>query len=82
MHRLFAAVLLLSMAMLSLSSIPKAETEESVVRSERDESGIETLAHSRRTTGHAVMAQLSGGAGQPVLDALRQGFPFLADAIT
>ncbi len=37
---------------------------------------------SRRERGHQVINKLSGGAGQPVLNALRQDFPFLADAIT
>lgn len=37
---------------------------------------------SRRERGDKVINKLSGGAGQPVLDALRQDFPFLADAIT
>lgn len=37
---------------------------------------------SRRERGNQVINKLSGGAGQPVLDALRQDFPFLADAIT
>ncbi|GIZ50299.1 carboxymuconolactone decarboxylase family protein [Noviherbaspirillum aridicola] len=35
----------------------------------------------RQSAGQAVMNKLSGGAGQPVLNALRQDFPFLADAI-
>ena len=37
---------------------------------------------SRRERGNKVINKLSGGAGQPVLDALRQDFPFLADAVT
>lgn len=37
---------------------------------------------SRRERGSQVINKLSGGAGQPVLEALRQDFPFLADAIT
>ena len=37
---------------------------------------------SRRERGNQVIDKLSGGAGQPALDALRQDFPFLADAIT
>lgn len=37
---------------------------------------------SRRERGNQVINKLSGGAGQPVLEALRQDFPFLADAIT
>lgn len=36
---------------------------------------------SRRESGNEVINKLTGGAGQPVLDALRQDFPFLADAI-
>jgi 4-carboxymuconolactone decarboxylase len=35
----------------------------------------------RRAQGEATMSKLSGGAGQPVLNAMRQDFPFLADAI-
>lgn len=37
---------------------------------------------SRRERGNQVIKKLTGGAGQPVLDALRRDFPFLADAIT
>lgn len=37
---------------------------------------------SRRERGNQVINKLSGGVGQPVLNALRQDFPFLADAIT
>ena len=37
---------------------------------------------SRRQRGDRVISKLSGGVGQPVLTALRQDFPFLADAIT
>lgn len=36
----------------------------------------------RLSRGEAVMSRLSGGAGQPVLNAMKQDFPFLADAIT
>lgn len=37
---------------------------------------------SRRERGNQVINKLSGGAGQPVLNTLRQDFPFLGDAIT
>jgi len=36
----------------------------------------------RRSKGEAVIAELSGGAGQPVLQALHKDFPFLASATT
>lgn len=36
---------------------------------------------SRRERGNQVINKLIGGAGQPVLNALHQDFPFLADAI-
>lgn len=36
---------------------------------------------SRRNRGNQVINKLTGGAGQPILNALRQDFPFLADAI-
>lgn len=36
---------------------------------------------SRRERGNQVINKLSGGAGQSVLNALRQDFPFLGDAI-
>jgi 4-carboxymuconolactone decarboxylase len=36
---------------------------------------------SRREKGNEVINKLTGKAGQPVLDALRQDFPFLADAV-
>lgn len=35
---------------------------------------------SRRQKGLQVIKELSGGAGQPVLDQLQKDFPFLADA--
>ena len=34
----------------------------------------------RKRKGRQVIDELSGGAGQPVLDALQKDFPFLADA--
>jgi len=37
---------------------------------------------SRRSKGEAVINELSGGAGQPVLQAMHEDFPFLAGAIT
>lgn len=39
-------------------------------------------AAARLARGDAVMSRLSGGAGQPVLNAMKQDFPFLAEAIT
>jgi 4-carboxymuconolactone decarboxylase len=50
--------------------------------------GVAVPAHAQESSaprlsrGDAVMSRLSGGAGQPVLNALKQDFPFLADAIT
>ncbi|WP_334187192.1 carboxymuconolactone decarboxylase family protein [Noviherbaspirillum sp.] len=43
--------------------------------------GADDAAGDRRTKGEATIAKLSGGAGQPVLNALRQDFPVLADGI-
>lgn len=40
-----------------------------------------TIMQTRREQGNQVINKLSDGAGQPVLNALRQDFPFLADAI-
>ncbi|MHA6493408.1 carboxymuconolactone decarboxylase family protein [Pseudomonas borbori] len=37
---------------------------------------------SRRLKGEAVINELTGGAGQPVLTALQRDFPFLAEGIT
>jgi 4-carboxymuconolactone decarboxylase len=37
---------------------------------------------SRRSKGEAVITALSGGAGQPVLQAMHADFPFLASATT
>ena len=37
---------------------------------------------ARLSRGEAVISKLSGGAGQPVLNAMKQDFPFLAEAIT
>jgi len=42
----------------------------------------EAVGSERQERGLQVMDHLSGGAGQPVLDALRQDYPFLADGIT
>lgn len=39
------------------------------------------ISSGRREKGEAVMQKLSAGQGQPVLEALRQDYPFLADAI-
>lgn len=36
---------------------------------------------ARNARGQSVMNKLSAGAGQPVLNKLKQDFPFLADAI-
>ncbi|MBA1277264.1 carboxymuconolactone decarboxylase family protein [Stutzerimonas stutzeri] len=36
----------------------------------------------RHERGLKVMERLSGGAGQPVLDALQQDYPFLAEGVT
>jgi 4-carboxymuconolactone decarboxylase len=43
--------------------------------------GADDTAGDRRAKGEATIAKLSGGAGQPVLNALRQDFPVLADGI-
>lgn len=42
----------------------------------------ETVGSDRRERGLQVMDHLSGGAGQPVLEALRRDYPFLAEGIT
>lgn len=57
-----------------LSSEPAPLAPVSSVAAPRD-------ADNRLLAGQAVMDKLSGGAGQPVLNALRQDFPFLAEAI-
>ncbi|TLX53139.1 carboxymuconolactone decarboxylase family protein [Stutzerimonas nosocomialis] len=41
----------------------------------------DAIANERHERGLEVMDHLSGGAGQPVLDALRQDYPFLADGV-
>ncbi|MCG5258591.1 carboxymuconolactone decarboxylase family protein [Cupriavidus gilardii] len=43
--------------------------------------GNEPAQRTPRERGNATMDKLSGGAGQPVLNALRKDFPPLADAI-
>jgi 4-carboxymuconolactone decarboxylase len=43
---------------------------------------LEAVGSERQERGLQVLNHLSGGAGQPVLDALRQDYPFLADGIT
>lgn len=39
-------------------------------------------ADQRQVRGERVVAELTGGAGQPALARLREEFPFLADATT
>lgn len=43
---------------------------------------LDALGNERHERGLQVMDRLSGGAGQPVLDALREDYPFLAEGIT
>lgn len=41
-----------------------------------------TDGSGRHERGMKVMERLSGGAGQPVLDALQRDYPFLAEGVT
>ncbi|MBC8122645.1 MAG: carboxymuconolactone decarboxylase family protein [Gemmatimonadaceae bacterium] len=66
MNRTFIALLCALVLILPLVAIAEPRQED----------------QSRRERGNKVINKLSGGAGQPVLDAMRQDFPFLADAIT
>ena len=43
---------------------------------------LDAMGNERQERGLAVIDHLSGGAGQPVLDALHQDYPFLAEAVT
>ena len=43
---------------------------------------LNAQGNERHEQGMAVMNHLSGGAGQPVLNALREDYPFLAEGIT
>ena len=43
---------------------------------------MDAMSNERQERGLAVIDYLSGGAGQPVLDALHQDYPFLAKAVT
>ncbi|EHY76093.1 gamma-carboxymuconolactone decarboxylase, partial [Stutzerimonas stutzeri ATCC 14405 = CCUG 16156] len=43
---------------------------------------LEAAGNERHERGVEVMDHLSGGAGQPVLEALRKDYPFLAEGIT
>lgn len=43
---------------------------------------LEALGNERHDHGLQVMDHLSGGAGQPVLEALRRDYPFLAEGVT
>lgn len=43
---------------------------------------LEAAGNERHERGMAVIEHLSGGAGQPVLEALREDYPFLAEGIT
>lgn len=69
-----AALLLLPLATLAQSQQTPATTPTTTVQTQ-------SVDQSRREQGNQVINKLSGGAGQPVLNALRQDFPFLADAI-
>src|SRR3546814_12353521 len=42
---------------------------------------LEAAGNERHERGVEVMDPLSGGAGQPVLEALREEYPFLAEGI-
>lgn len=67
-HRSFFRPLLASLLMAPLWVALPAEAQEG--------------SATRLSRGEAVMSRLSGGAGQPVLNAMKQDFPFLAEAIT
>lgn len=43
---------------------------------------LEAVGSERHARGVEVVDHLSGGAGQPVLEALREDYPFLADSVT
>lgn len=43
---------------------------------------LNALGNERHERGMDIMNHLSGGAGQPVLNALREDYPFLADSVT
>ncbi len=43
---------------------------------------LDAAGNERHERGMAVIEHLSGGAGQPVLEALREDYPFLAEGIT
>jgi 4-carboxymuconolactone decarboxylase len=68
------ALLLLPLVTLAQGQQPPTTTPTPIVQSQ-------PVDQSRREQGNQVINKLSGGAGQPVLNALRQDFPFLADAI-
>ena len=67
-----------SLAQVNPEPIPRIEIIES---SSEMSTQAQLENQSRRERGNQVINKLTGGAGQPVLDALRQDFPFLADAI-
>ncbi|HEV2611882.1 MAG TPA: carboxymuconolactone decarboxylase family protein [Noviherbaspirillum sp.] len=62
----------ISLSILALSMVTATVTTTSAADDAID---------ARRAKGEATIAKLSGGAGQPVLNALRQDFPVLADGI-
>ncbi|AHL76077.1 gamma-carboxymuconolactone decarboxylase [Stutzerimonas stutzeri] len=43
---------------------------------------LDTVGSERQERGLQVMDHLSGGAGQPVLEALKRDYPFLAEGVT
>jgi 4-carboxymuconolactone decarboxylase len=69
MHRLLKAGLLLLMALVSLSSVPHAQTEKKLVKSERYERGTKALE------------QITGASGTTVVESLQDIAPDLADWI-
>lgn len=69
-----ATLLLLPLVTLAQSRQEPTTTPTTLVQSQ-------PVDPTRREQGNQVIDKLSGGAGQPVLNALRQDFPFLADAI-
>lgn len=67
-RRWFFRLLLVSLLMPAWGAVSAVQAQESTA--------------TRLERGNAVMSRLSGGAGQPILNAMKQDFPFLADAIT
>lgn len=71
-------VAFLTLAALAAGGFVYWQTTSTAVEAQESKNNMNQS--NRRQKGLQVINELSGGAGQPVLDELQKDFPFLADA--